>query len=104
MTLDREIIRWIVGKEVKVTTQGDIYGRKWDTESYESVTDSVLKREYHKNLIYQAIEEGCTSVRAIREKVGLELQWISYLIADMEKTSMVGFMGMKDREPVFGTL
>ena len=103
-TLAGETLRWIVGKELKVTTQGDVYGRKWDTDSYESILDSVLEREYQKNLILQAIKADCTSVRTIRDKVGLDLGRISYLLADLEKTNRVQFTGMKDNIPVFTAL
>ena len=104
MTLSGETLRWMVGKEVKLTTHGDVYGRKWDTESFETVLDAVLEREYQKNLIYQAIKDGSTSVRDINEKIGLDLERISYLLADLEKTNMVEFTGMKDSKPVFAVL
>jgi predicted transcriptional regulator len=81
-----------------------VYGRKWDTETYESVLDAVLKREYQKNLIYQAIKDGSTSVRDINEKIGLDLKRISYLLADLEKTNKVEFAGMEDSKPVFAVL
>ena len=104
MTLGGEALRWLVGKEVKLTASGDVYGRKWDTERYESVIDAILEREYHKNLIYQAVKEGCTSVRDISKTIGLELMEISYLLADLEKTNMIEFTGMEDRKPVFAAL
>ena len=104
MTVNGEILRWIVGKEVTITSKGDVYGRKWDVEQYESFLDTVLKREYHKNLIYQAIKEDCTSVRDISKKIGLDLQRISYLLADLEKTNMVEFRCMEDRKPVFAAI
>lgn len=103
-TLAGETLRWMVGKEIKITARGDVYGRKWDVDSYETILDSVLEREYQKNLIYQAVEEGYTSVRDISEKIGLELGRISYLLADLEKTNKVEFTGMKDRIPVFAVL
>jgi coenzyme F420-reducing hydrogenase alpha subunit len=104
MTLAGETLRWMVGKEVKITTDGDVYGRKWDAESFETILDAVLEREYQKNLIYQAIKDGSTSVRDINEKIGLDLKRISYLLADLEKTNKVEFTGMKDRIPVFAVL
>ena len=104
MTLKDEILRWMVGKEIKITQDGDVYNRKWDVEKYESILDSVLGREYHKNLIYLAIKEGSTSVREINKRIGLDLQLISRLIADMEKTSKVEFTGMENRIPVFAAL
>jgi len=104
MTLGGEALRWLVGKEVKLTTAGDVYGHKWDTARYESVMDGILEREYHINLIYQAIKEGCTSVRDISKIVGLELKTVSYLLADLEKTNRVEFKCMEDRKPVFAAL
>jgi len=104
MTFQDEMLRWMVGKQVKITTDGDVYGRKWDLEKYESILDSVLEREYHKNLIYLAIQAGFTSVRAINEKIGLELALISRLIADMEKTNKVEFKRMENKIPVFAVL
>ena len=104
MTLDGETLRWLVGKEVKITTKGDVYGRKWDVEKYETVLFDMLEREYHKNLIYLAIKQDCTNVRAISEKTGLDILRISYLLADMERTSMVEFTGMEDSKPVFAAL
>jgi hypothetical protein len=104
MTLSGETLRWMVGKEVKITSKGDVYGRKWDVENFETILDAVLEREYQKNLIYKAVKEGHTSVRDIHKKIGLDLKRISYLLADLEKTNKVEFTGMKDRIPVFAVL
>jgi len=104
MTMDGETMRWLIGKEVKITTKGDVYGRKWDVEKYEDVLFNMLEREYQKNLIYLAIQEGCTNVRTISERIGIEILRISYLLADMERTSMVESTGMEDRKPVFAAL
>jgi hypothetical protein len=104
LTLKDEILRWLVGKQVKITQDNDVYGREWDVEKYEIILDSVLEREYFKNLIFLAIKEGATSVRDINKRIGLDLSLISRLIADMEKTSKVEFTGMKDKVPVFAAL
>jgi len=104
ITLAGETLRWLVGKEVKITTDGDVYGRNWDKESFESILDSALEREYQMNVIFQAIKQGCKSVRDISSKIGLDLMRVSYLLADMEKRSIVEFTGMEDRKPVFAAL
>lgn len=103
-TLKSETIRWMVGKEVKILTKGDIYGRKWEKQRFESVLDSVLEREYKIRLIRQAIIAGFTSVRGISGRIGIDMKQISYLLADMEKTSMVEFKGHENSIPVFGAL
>ena len=42
--------------------------------------------------------------RNISGKKGLDLMRISYLLADMEKRSMIEFTGMEDSKPVFAVL
>jgi len=104
LTVNGEALRWLVGKEVKITAKGDVYGRPWSVERYESVLNTALEREYHKSLIYLALKEGCTSVRDISDRTGLALKRISYLLADLEKTKQVEFRGMEERKPVFAAL
>lgn len=104
MTVAGESIRWLVGKEVNITSRGDVYGRSWDTDRYETVLDNELEREYQKHLIYLAIREGYTSVRDISKETGLDLLRVSYLLADLEKTNRVEFTGMTDSIPAFAAL
>jgi hypothetical protein len=104
MTLNGETLRWLVGKEVRITSKGDVYGRLWAVEKYESVVDNMLEREYQKNLIYLAVKEGRSSVRDISSRTGLDLKRVSYLLADLEKTKRVEFKGMKERKPMFAAL
>ena len=104
MTVSDETIRWLVGKEVKITTNGDVYGRSWDIDAYEDVMLKELEREFQKNMIYLAIREGFTSVRDISNEIKVDLLRVSYLLADLERTNKVEFTGMKDRKPVFAAL
>jgi hypothetical protein len=104
MTVNTENLRWLVSKELKITDQGDVYGRQWDTDSYETIMDSVLEREYHKNLIYLALKRGERSVREISQLTGLALKRVSHLLADLEKTNRVAFEIMEDSKPVFSAL
>jgi hypothetical protein len=104
MTVSDETIRWLVGKEVKITREGDVYGRSWDLEKYESVLYRELEREFQKNLIYLAIREGATSVREISARIDVDLLRVSYLLADLERTNRVEFTGMQERKPVFAAL
>jgi hypothetical protein len=104
MTVDSETVRWLVGKEVSITTQGDVYGRSWDAEKYGDVVNTALEREYHNNLIVLAIKAGAATVRDISEAAGLEVLRVSYLLADLERIGRVEFTGMTDSNPVFAVL
>jgi hypothetical protein len=100
-TLTGEPVRWLVGKEVKITRSGDVYGRPWDARNYEALLDKVLEREYQSNLILQTIRHGCSSPREIHAQIGLPLQRISFLLADMEKKGRIQFKGMQACKPIF---
>jgi len=101
MTARSETLRWLVGKEVNLTTKGDVYGRRWDVDRFEEILTSALKREYNNNLICIALREGLTSVRDISKRTGLELANISHMISDLEKTNQVVFKGHSEGVPVF---
>ncbi len=101
MTLESETLRWLVGKEVSLTTQGDVYGRKWDADRFEAILTGVLESEYQQNLITLALRQGCSSVRDIGQQTGLELIRVSQLLSEMEKAARVVFKGHQDRVPVF---
>jgi len=103
-TLASETLRWMVGKQVHITAKGDVYGRPWDPAGFESILDAALEREYHISLILEALKEGCTAPRDIRRRIGLDLKRISYLLADMEKRSLVEFKGMEACKPIFAAL
>ena len=101
LTLNAETIRWLVGKEISLTSQGDVYGRRLTPETLGQVMEKTLQREYQKNLIFLAVAEEGSSVREISAQTGLELGRVSALLTDMEKASQLQFSGFKDREAYF---
>jgi len=103
-TLDGEFVRWTVGKEKLITDHGDVYGRSWDAERFESIVDSIAGSELEKSLIYVALQQGCTSVREVATKTGMDMARISFLMADMERTGMIEFKGMTDHKPQFAAV
>ncbi len=103
-TVDSEAVRWLVGKEVAITRNGDVYGRSWDIEKYENVLLDALEREYQNNLIILAIKDGQTSVRDISKMTGIAVLRVSYLLADLERVGRVEFTGMTDSIPSFAAL
>jgi hypothetical protein len=99
-----EVMRWLVGKQHKITSDGDVYGRPWEEEKFQRVIDDALLREYQKSLIYLAIKSGTTSVRGVAEQTGIEVLRVSYLLADLEQMKLVELKGMEESIPVFAAL
>ena len=104
MTVENETLRWLVGKELVLTSKGDIYGRKWEESRFEEILAAVLEDEYYKNIIELTLKEGISSVRGISERTGIEMLRISQLLSELEKTNRIVFKGHEDRVPVFAAL
>jgi len=104
MVVKSEVMRWLVGKQHKITSAGDVYGRPWSADKLGKVIDDALLREYQKSLIYLAIKSGTSAVRAVAEQTGIEVLRVSYLLADLEQKKMVEFTGMVESIPVFAAL
>ncbi len=104
MVVKGEVMRWLVGKQHKITSAGDVYGRPWKEEKLQQVLDDALLREYQKSLIYLAIKSGTTSVRQVAEQTEIEVLRVSYLLADLEQKKLVEFTGMEESIPVFAAL
>jgi len=99
MTLDGEFVRWTVGKEKPITDHGDVYGRSWDPERFEAALEAIASKEYDKNLICGAFEQGCQTLREVAGLTGLELHRVSHLLTDLEKYGRVQLTGMDNHTP-----
>ncbi len=103
LTLDGEYVRWAVGKEKSLTTQGDVYGRKWDEKEFQEILLKIAQKEYKKNLIFSAFQQDCQTVREVKERTGLDLYDISFLLTDLEKQGLVTLKGIENHKPIFST-
>ena len=103
-TLDGEFVRWTVGKQRRITTDGDVYGRKWDEDSFVQALQRITDTEYEKSLIYTALRHGNASVREVSAATGLPLARISHHLADLERTGKVEFRRMVEHKPEFAAV
>lgn len=103
-TLDSEYVRWTVGKQRRITRDGDVYGRKWEDEQFAHALQRITDTEYEKSLIYTALKHGNTSVRDVSAATGLPLARISHHLADLERTGQVEFQRMVEHKPEFAAV
>ncbi len=103
-TLDGEFVRWTVGKQRRITRDGDVYGRKWDEDTFVRALQRITDTEYEKDLIYTALKHGNTSVREVNRATGLPLARISHHLADLERTGQVEFKRMVEHKPEFAAV
>jgi F420-non-reducing hydrogenase iron-sulfur subunit len=70
-TLDPKLRSW-VGKERKLTEEGNVYGELIEQERFDTMLEDTIRKEYEQSMILLSIEEEPLSVRQIAQKVGLD--------------------------------
>jgi F420-non-reducing hydrogenase iron-sulfur subunit len=79
-TLNTKLRSW-VGKERKLTEDGNVYGELIEQTRFDDLMENVIKKEYEQSLILLSIEDEPLSARQIGEKVGLDSSdVVNYLI------------------------
>jgi F420-non-reducing hydrogenase iron-sulfur subunit len=102
--IDSPDLRWLLGLQRQLTERGNVYHEKLDPEAYEKLLKSSAEQEYHRGLIYAALQAGPRTVRQIAEETGLSIYTISLRLNDLEKTSLVSILGHEGHSPKFGLM
>ena len=102
--LDNPDLRWLLGLQRQLTERGNVYHEKLDPAAYEELLKSSAEQEYHRGLIYAALQAGPRTVRQIAAVTGLSIYTISLRLNDLEKTSVVNILGHEGHSPKFGLM
>ena len=102
--IDNVDLRWLLGLQRQLTERGNVYHEKLDPAAYEELLKSSAEQEYHRGLIYAAVEAGPRTVRQIAEVTGLPIYTVSLRLNDLEKTSLVNISGHEGHSPKFGLM
>jgi F420-non-reducing hydrogenase iron-sulfur subunit len=97
-------LRWLLGLQRQLTERENVYHEKQDPAAYEELLKSSAEQEYHRGLIYAALQAGPRTVRQIAEVTGLPIYTISLRLNDLEKISIVNIHGHEGHSPTFGLM
>jgi F420-non-reducing hydrogenase iron-sulfur subunit len=97
-------LRWLMGIQRQLTEVETVYHEKLDPVAYEELLKSSAEQEYHRDLIYAALEAGPQTVRQLAARTGLPIYTISLRLNDLEKISLVSILGHEGTSPKFGLL
>ena len=97
-------LRWLLGLQRQLTERGNVYHEKLDPTTYGELLKSSAEQEYHRGLIYAALQAGPRTVRQIAEATGLGIYTVSLRLNDLEKTSLVNIQGHEAHSPKFGLM
>ena len=93
-----------MGMQRQLTERENVYHEKLDPEAYEELLKSSAEEEYHRGLIYAALQAGPRTVRQIAARTGLPIYTISLRLNDLEKISLVNILGHEGTSPKFGLM
>ncbi len=95
-------LRWLMGMQRQLTERGNVYNDRLDPAAYDQLLRSSAQEEYHRALIFEALQAGPLTVREMAATTGLPVFTISLRLNDLEKTSLVNIQGHAGHSPKFG--
>ena len=95
-------LRWLMGLQRQLTERGNVYHERLDPTAYDRLVKSSAQEEYHRALIYEALQAGPQTVRQMAAVTGLPIFTISLRLNDLEKISLVNIQGHEGHSPKFG--
>jgi F420-non-reducing hydrogenase iron-sulfur subunit len=95
-------LRWLMGLKRQLTERENVYHDRLDAASYDRLVKSAAQEEYHRALLYEALQAGPQTVRQMAAANGLPIFAVSLRLNDLEKTSLVSIQGHEGHSPKFG--
>jgi F420-non-reducing hydrogenase iron-sulfur subunit len=95
-------LRWLMGLQRQLTERENVYQERLDPAAYDQLLKSSAQEEYHRALIYEALQAGPQTVRQMAAVTGLPIFTISLRLNDLEKISLVSILGHEGHSPKFG--
>jgi F420-non-reducing hydrogenase iron-sulfur subunit len=95
-------LRWLMGLKRQLTERGNVYHDRLDPTAYDQLVRSAAREEYHRALIYEALQGGPLTVRQMAASTGLPVFTVSMRLNDLEKSSLVTIQGHEGHSPKFG--
>jgi phytoene dehydrogenase-like protein len=97
-------LRWLMGMELKITEQGNVYEEKLQEQKYRKILEDVAEEEYEKALVLEALRHGIAAVRDIALETGLAVYKVSCRLNELERSREVELKEYLGTTPQFEAL
>ena len=94
-------LRWLTGVDRHLTERGNVYNQKVDEDYLHNLMGQILKEEYEKALLLEALKPGPQSVREMSAKTGLPVYTVSLRLNDLERRGLAELKGYDGSTPKF---
>jgi coenzyme F420-reducing hydrogenase delta subunit/DNA-binding transcriptional ArsR family regulator len=97
--LSGEKLRWLVGSELKLVEEGNVYGEKVEEREILSVLKENMDEEYTRNRILLMLKESPLSVKDVASKLQICPADILGHVVALENAGMVSLADVQGRSP-----
>ena len=87
-TLNTRLRSW-VGKERKLTEEGNVYGELIEQDRFDDMMETVIRKEYEQSMILLSIEDKPLSAKQIAENVGLDPSDVVQHLIKLKRRQMI---------------
>ena len=94
-------MRSLVGRERKLTEEGNVYGEKYPEDEFEQLMDTAIKEEYERHLILVSMENESKSVKTLAKELGIDSSVVLQHVLTLKSRSQVDFQEIIKNTPIF---
>ncbi len=97
-------IRALIGHEVRMAEEGNVYGEKVSNEEFRKIIDTAVEQEFRRNLILQIVASKPSSAKELSEAVGVPPDEIVDHIATLRQKNLLGIDHIDEMTPFYVAL
>ena len=97
LTVQNEKVRWLLGSELSLLEEGNVYGEKVSPEKLDAAENEVIRDEFSKSWLTLILEEEPVSVREMAAITDLSVETISSYLIELEEAGEVNLHGFEGR-------
>ena len=94
-------MRSLVGRERKLTEEGNVYGEKYPEDQFEQLMDTAIKEEFERHLILVSMEDESKSVKILAKELNIDPSVVLEHMLVLKSRSQVDFQEIVKNTPIF---
>lgn len=100
-TLAQEKIRWLVGREMALVEDKNVFGEKVSQEEFDQLMLQTIEKEFAKRRILLSIGEDALSVKEIAQRVEASPREVLRNMVSLERDGLVSVVGIEGNSPKY---
>jgi hypothetical protein len=100
-TVECERVRWLLGKKMLITTEGNVFGSVINEKRYTVVLNNAAHDELERNLVLSHLKTGPKSVMELSELSGIPKGTVVNHIIALRKWRRIEDAGNRGQSPLY---